>query len=529
MAVPPHMLAVDLGTSGPKVGLVAADGRLAAAARRPVRTRLLPGGGAEQEPEEIWGAVREACAEALRGAGLPAEAVAGIVCAAHYFSLVPVDREGAAVGPCLLWLDRRGAAYTRAIHEREPGALARWLAVHGLPPVPSGVDSLAHLLFLREERPAVFARAHAVLEPADFLVARLSGVVAANACTAYPLLLTDNRRLDAVRWDPELLALAGVDDSKLPPLVPVGTRVGSLRPAVAAELGLPQGTAVYTGVNDTQAVAVGAGTFRAGRGGVNVGTTTQLLAHVDGMRSDLAHAIVAMPSALPGRYMALAENGLGGKLLEHFLTAVVFARDELGDHRTADPYAQMEASLAAEGAGSGGVLYLPWLTGVQAPVTDPLARGAFVNLSLATTRRRMLRAVAEGVAFNMRWLLPAVETLAGHPFQEVRFSGGGALSDTWAQIMADVLDRPVLQVDDARFLNVRGIGFLGFRYAELVGLDDVDRFCPVRRRYAPDPATRDRYARLFPRFVLAYERLAPVFAELNTDPVLAAAAGAGDS
>lgn len=522
MSTASHILAIDLGTSGPKVALVADDGRLVSCAVRPVRTRQLPGSGAEQDADEIWSAVVAAAREALYVADVGRDDVRGIVCDSHYFSLVPVDASGHATMPCLLWMDQRGAPWVQAIYERGPEAFLRWLEIHGLPSLPTGNDSLAHLLYVREACPEVYERTHAFVEPMDYVNARLTGRVCANARTVFPLVLTDNRDLSDVRYDDELVRLTGVDREKLPPLVPPGERVGKLLPEVAEALGLSPSTEVFSGLNDTQAVAVGAGTFLPGQGGVNVGTTTQLLAHLDGMRSDLERSILAMPSGLPDRYMVLAENGLGGKLLEHFVSNVVHPKDAFADHSTEDAYARLEAVIAAEPAGSGGLLFLPWYGGVQAPVTDPHMRGAFLNLSLDSTRTRMMRAIVEGIAFNMRWLLPAVEEVHGHAFEELRFSGGGAVSDTWSQVMADVLARPVLQVDDARYLNAKGAAFVAFVQAGLTDLDRIDGFCPTRRRYEPDAARTDVYARLFEQFVKAYEQNRAICETLNTDPALAA-------
>ncbi len=523
-----YMLAIDLGTSGPKVALVGEDGRLAARAVRRVPTQVVPGGGAEQDAAEIWRAVLDASSQTLAQADVPRDAVIGVVCDSHYFSLIPVDADGNALMNCIVWMDQRGAPYTMAIYGREPDSLGRWIEVHGLPAIPSGIDSLAHLLFVKHERPEVYERTHAFVEPMDFVNAQLTGVVAANACTAYPLLLTDNRRLDDVHYDDALVRMTGVDRTKLPPLLPIGESIGTLRTEVAAELGLSPTTRVFAGMNDTQAVAVGAGTFQPGQGGINIGTTTQILAHIDGMRGDLENSILSMPSALAGRYMALAENGLGGKLLEHFVENVVYPKDAFADHSTEDAYARIEPVVAAEPVGSGGLLFLPWFTGLQTPIIDPNARGAFLNVSLSTTRTRMMRAIVEGISFNMRWLLPAVEAVSGHPFDELRFSGGGAMSDEWSQIMADVMARPVLQVDDARYLNAKGAAFAAFTHAGLTGLDQIDRFCPIKRRYEPRAQSRDVYARLFAQFVAAYEQNRPIFAALNTDAALAAPPDAGE-
>ena len=510
-----YMLAIDIGTSGPKVALVGEDGRLVARAIRSVQTRVVGSDGAEQDPEEIWRAVLDASKEALGATDIPRDHVCGIVCDSHYFSLIPIDADGNATMNCILWMDQRGAPYSIDIYEREPEAFNHWVSVHGLPPIPTGNDSLAHLLYIQNERPDVYDRTHVFVEPMDFINAKLTGMIAANHRTVYPLLLTDNRNLNQVGYDDEMIRMAGVDRAKLPPLRPASAVIGKLRRAIADELGLPSTTEVFAGMNDTQAVAVGAGTFLDGRGGINIGTTTQMLAHTAEMRSDLNSSIVSMPSGLPGRYMAMAENGLGGKLIDHFVENIVYSKDAFGDHSAKDVYERMEEIIVSEPSGSGGLLFLPWLTGVQAPLTDPSARGAFLNISLDTTRTQMLRAVFEGISFNMRWLLPAVEGVHGRHIEELRFCGGGAVSDEWSQAMADIMDRPVLQVDDARYLNAKGAAFVAFIDAGLTGLDQIDRFCTVKHGYEPRPKQRDLYAELFEQFVRAYEQNKPIFEKLN--------------
>jgi xylulokinase len=309
--------------------------------------------------------------------------------------------------------------------------------------------------------------------------------------------------------------MSGVDASKLADLMPVNARAGTLRPAVAAELGLPATTPVFAGVNDTQAAAIGTGTFRPAAGAINIGTTSQVLAHLDGKRSDLENALVSMPSPIAGRHMVMAENGLGGKPLDHFLRNVAFASDALADHTTTDPFAGVDAAVNSVPSGSAGLMFLPWLNGAQAPKSEGSARGGFLNLSLGHTRAHLVRAILEGVACNMRWVLPAVETFAEQRFGELLFSGGGAVSDAWSQIMADVMDRPVAQLADARYVNNRGTAFLAFVELGVLGLDDVERLCPIKRRYAPQPAHRAMYDTMFGQFVAAFEQNRPIFKVLN--------------
>ncbi len=224
---------------------------------------------------------------------------------------------------------------------------------------------------------------------------------------------------------------------------------------------------------------------------------------------------MSMPSPVPGGYMAMAENGLGGKLLDHFLRNVAFANDALTDHSTVDMFSRVDEAVAAEPAGSGDLLFLPWLTGAQCPVFDPNARGGFLNMSLETTRARMVRAVLEGVTFNLRWLLPAVERFSERDFGELHFAGGGAVSDQWSQILADIMDRPVSQLADALHVNTRATAFLAFEQLGMVDMEEISNLCPIKQVYEPKPENRAVYDRLFEQFVAAYERNAPIFAALN--------------
>jgi xylulokinase len=509
------ILSIDLGTSGPKVALVGEDGDIAACVAGAVQTRTAPAGGAEQDAEEIWSSVVAAMKQVLAEAAVPAERIAAITCSSQYFSVVPVDRELRPVMNLILWMDSRGAKHTRQLYATHPGAFEAWIETAGMMPLPSGSDSLSHMLYVRHERPEVYERTFRFLEPVDFILARLTGTCSSNLCTAFPLLLTDNRDLSSLDYDAELLRMAGIDRDKLADLVPVGAEAGRLRPEIAAELGLSARTRVFSGMNDTQAAAIGTATFRDGAGAINAGTTSQVLAHVGSKKADIANALLSMPSPIAGRYMIMCENGLGGKPLDHFLRNVVYADDALGHHSNATPFAGVEAIVAAAPPGSKGLLYLPWLTGAQSPESSPHTRGGFLNLNLGTTRASMVRAILEGVAFNMRWVLPAVESFCETRFDELLFSGGAAVSDAWSQILADVLDRPVAQLAEARYVNNRGTAFLGFVAMGVLGLDDVDRHCRIRRRYQPQPHTRQLYDDLFAQFLAAFEHTRPVFEALN--------------
>jgi xylulokinase len=154
-----YILSIDLGSSGPKVALVGDDGAIAASAVRSVRTIMVPPAGAEQDAEEIWSVILDAAAQVVREAGVPADSILGIATASQYFSVVPIDESGLPVANLVLWLDGRGGPYSEALHERQPDAFARWVEINGMPPLPTGNDSLSHTLFIKNERPEIYERA----------------------------------------------------------------------------------------------------------------------------------------------------------------------------------------------------------------------------------------------------------------------------------------------------------------------------------------------------------------------------------
>jgi xylulokinase len=508
----PLVLSIDLGSSGVRVAVVDLAGRALGSATDAVAMQFLPEGGAEEDPEEIWRTLGRSIERALAAAPDARDRVGAILCGSQYSSLVPVDSLGRPLGPLVLYLDTRGAALSRELTRRKPELWKLWLERHGLPSAGNGSDSLAHWLWFQTARPEIHAEARAYVEPMDYVTARLSGRVTANVCTLFPLLLTDNRRGSAGGWCDEIIDASGVDRDKLPELVAPDAVVGELLPEHAKAWGLPRGVRVFSAVNDTQALTFGTGSHVGDRLGVSIGTTLVPTTLVDDMRADLRHFLLTQPAPIAGKHVLMAEGGLAGKALEFVLQGLIYARDALGDDRRDGAFAALDAAVGATEPGAGGVIFLPWLTGAWAPAGDPKARGGFLNLSLATTRPHLVRAVLEGVACQLRWMLPEIEALTGRRHDELVFGAGGARSDAWAQVLADVCGRPVRQLAEPTLTNCRGAAVLAFHRLGLLDLDRADGLLVEHRRYEPRTELRGLYDDLAGRFVLAHERLGPIFA-----------------
>jgi len=519
-----YVMAVDLGTGGPKVALLSATGRIAAHAFQAVGVDLTDDGGAEQSPSAWWDAVVSCARRALADSGAPPERVVGIGCTSQWMGTVPVDGAGEPIGPAIIWMDSRGAGAVREtvrgtlnVQGYSPTKLARWVRRTGGIPSLSGKDPVGHIHFLRQHRPDVYAAAAVFLEPVDYLNLRLTGLARASHDSITGYWVTDNRDIGAISYDDGLIELAGLERSKLPDLVPTGSVLGGLAPGPAAELGLLAGTPVVTGTGDLHSAAVGSGAVADYAGHLYIGTSSWISCHVPFKKTDALTNIASIPSGIPGRYLLADEHETGGACLTWLRDNLLFPGDALsGDGAVPDGFfATLNDMASSVPAGSHGVLFTPWLNGERSPVDDHTIRGGFHNLSLSSTRSDMVRAVFEGVALNSAWLLGAVEKFCRRPFESLAFVGGGANSDLWSQIHADATGRTIRQIADPVLANVRGAGLLTLLALGHITVDDIPATVQVKATYEPDPAVAAVYGDLIKEFVNLYEKTKAIHKRLN--------------
>jgi xylulokinase len=368
--------------------------------------------------------------------------------------------------------------------------------------------------WIKLARPEAYERTATFLEPMDFLTMRFSGRHVANRCSAFLMLVTDNRG-DSVSYHPNLLDWSNIDRNKLPELVPLEEPIGKIVPEVADRLGLSHEAVIFPGINDTQAGGVGAHAFVGSHAGISIGTTGVVITHVDFKKTDVLNSIATMPSPVRGKNFVMAEAGASGKAVEHFLEKIVFANDSFGSSDLVGKFAALERAIVNTEPGSGGLLFVPWLTGSVTPAEDGHVRAGFINISLQTTREHMGRAVLEGVAFNLRWVLERVDRFAKRKSSHVVFYGGGALSALWSQILADILKVPVHQVKDPEYAATRGNALLGFHRLGMLELESIGQHIPIAAVHEPRPELAPLYDAMFTQFVRVFRKNRDVFHALN--------------
>ncbi len=525
----PYVLAVDLGTGGPKVALVSTQGVVVGHTYETNDLILLPDGGVEQDPEQWWTTIVSGTKRLLAQRLVPIDEIVAISITSQWMTTVAVDGNGHHLGNAISWMDTRGARWaqqaagggltvpTTSYNARK---LRQWLRLTGGVPSRTGKDPVGQMLFLKHERPEIYRDAAVFLEPMDYLNLRLTGRAVASYDTIVGHWVTDNRDLSTVAYDDELIEWVGVERDKLPELVPTGSVIGPLTAEAARHLGLPTSVVVVAGTGDTASAGIGAGATRDYEGHLYIGTSSWLSCHVPFKRTDILSNITSLPSGIPGHYWVATEQDTAGKCLTWLIDNLLYPDDDLsvgppGQPRPDDVFERIEREVAAAEPGSGNLIFLPWLNGERTPVDDHHLRGGWFNASLATGRPELVRSVLEGVALNTRWMNQATEKFTKRRFEHLNFVGGGARSESWCQILADVLDRPIRRLADPVLANARGAAFSASVALGHLRWEDIPSRVEVVETYQPNPTTRATYDRLFGVFVGLYKKNKGLYTKLN--------------
>jgi len=519
-----YILAIDLGTSGPKVALFSLTAVLIGSEFQENQVFLLPNGGAEQSPAEWWETINTAIKRLLGKKLVPLEDIIAVATTGQWSGTVAVDRGGQALGNAVIWMDSRGEPYVKEItgglikiEGYGADKLIKWLRLTGGLPGSSGKDPIAHILYLKHNQPEIYKNTYKFLEPIDYIGFLLTGKMAASSNSIVLHWVTDNRDISNITYNESLIRLSGIERDKLPDLFPANAPLGSLLPKVAKEWGLREDVQVIMGSPDVHSAAVGSGAVADFEAHLYIGTSGWMTCHVPFKKTDILHNMASLPSAIPGRYLLTNEQECAGVNLQYLRDNILFHQDELKTSKPENAYTLFDRIAEHAPAGSEGIIYMPWLYGERTPIEDRFVRGGFFNLSLHTHREHMVRAVFEGVAYNARWLLKYVEQFNGRPATAINMVGGGAKSEVWCQIHADVLDRPIRQMQDPIEANLRGASLLAAASLGHIQYDDIGPLVPVAKTFTPNPDHRKLYDELFREFLTIYENNKKMYARLNRD------------
>lgn len=492
------LLGIDVATTGAKALLIDETGVVIASAQADYPLSMPQPLWSEQSPADWWNGVVTCVRQALAQGNVDPAAVRAVGLTGQMHGLVLLDAAGEVLRPAILWNDQRTAAECAWITDKV--GRQRLLALTGNPALPG--FAAPKLLWVRRHEPAIYARIAHVLLPKDYVRYRLTGGMATDLAGASGTLWLD---VPGRRWSAEVLSALEVPADWLPPVYEGPQVTGTVSPAAAGGIGLLPGTPVVAGAGDQAAQAVGVGAVRPGVLALTLGTSGVVFAPTNEPVIEPQGRLHTFCHAVPGRWHLMGVMLSAGGSLRWY-------RDTLAPGVAFD---DLLAPVVDVPAGSENLLFLPYLTGERTPHPDPLARGAFVGLTMRHARAHLTRAVLEGVAFGLRDSVELLRTAGADTLMQVRISGGGARSSQWQQIIADVLQTELVTVS-----TIEGAAYGA---ALLAGIGagfwpNADAACAAvvqpTSRVSPQAGVAECYHALYNHYRRLYPALKPTFVSL---------------
>ncbi len=498
------LLGLDVGTTGAKSVLFSDEGKIIASAFREYGIDTGPGGKAEQDAGAVLGAAIDTLIEAVTKSGVKELRAIGL--SVQGDAVIPVDESGRALAPALLGMDYRSEPQARRaaadFGERE---LFERTGMR-----PHAMNSLVKMMYLKENSPEIYNRAHRLVTYAEYITAGLGGSLLIDYTMASRSMAFD---LSSRAWADDIIERCGIDRKKLSDAVPSGSIAGKLSPALAERAGVGKGTLLVAGGHDQTCCALGAGVTEPGSGIVSTGTAEVFSTAFGEIRTNDGLFNGYYPCyihTLPDLYFTFSLNHVGGLLLRWFRDRLCRAECAEAEEAGIDCFALLDSRMARE---PRDLFILPHFNGSGTPWCDMQSRGLIAGLDLNTGIPELYRALLESQSYELAMNMEALEG-AGIEIRQISAAGGGARSQEWLQIKADILDRPV------RTLVCREAAALGA--AILAGSaagvwksprEGADQCVSFSKEYLPDPALRSRYRELLER----YRKIYPAFIAMREE------------
>ncbi|WEK53667.1 MAG: xylulokinase [Candidatus Cohnella colombiensis] len=493
-----YVIGVDLGTSAVKTLLIGSNGVVKAEASREYPLYHEKSGWSEQEPEDWVTGTIDALRDLVQQSGVKADDIEGMSFSGQMHGLVLLDQQLRPIRRAILWNDTRTTEQCRLI-ERKLGNLLLTVTRN---PALEGF-TLPKLLWVKEHEPEAFARATKFLLPKDYLRLRLTGEVHMDLSDAAGTLLLDvaNRQ-----WSDEVLRAFELSAGLCPPLIEASGLVGNLTSEVAEVTGLSTNTKVFAGGADNACGAIGAGILSPGLTLCSIGTSGVILTYEGDASSDYEGKVHFFNHGKPDAFYAMGVTLAAGYSLSWFRNT--FAKGE--------SYDQLLSGIEDVPAGSGGLLFTPYLVGERTPHPDANIRGSFIGMDGSHTRAHFAKAVMEGITFSLNESI-AMFRAAGKQVDTIVSIGGGAKNPVWLQMQADIFQADVVALENEQGPGLGAAMLAAFGCGWFPSLDACGEvFVKHARTYSPNPETSERYAKLFPIYQNVYANTKVLNEQLQT-------------
>lgn len=518
-----YVIAYDIGSTSDKTCLYEIDGgiKLLSEASESYPLHFAENGGVEQDPEDWWISMKVNTPKVIAAAGISPRQIKAISFCSQMQGLVLIDKDGNVLRPAMSYMDKRATkeyeewcsglftiadmnAAKTLISLKETGATAG-----------SAKDPVFRYKWVKNNEPEIYQKIYKWLDVKDYLVYRATEVVSASKDSAFGTLLYNDKK---TRWSRRVCKLHDVDPVHLPHIVECTDMIGRLSEEAAQDLGLHEECMVFSGGGDLSLIGVGAGSTNVGDTHMYIGTSGWVSTVVDKPMVDIRYMIASVVGAQTERYNYFAEMETSGKCIEWVRDQIV--KDSINAYGgvsldDSDVLDFMTECATKASAGSGGVIFMPWLLGNRCPFEDANCRGGFFNISLTTTKEDMIRSVMEGILFHKKWMLEAQDARTSTS-SVIRVAGGGAKSDLICQVLSDMTGRNVERIVKpqnagtlgAAILMAYGLGYIG-------SLDEAGNIVEIDRCFTPEPSDRAAYEKAYTVFKRLHKKNKKNFGLLN--------------
>ncbi|WP_101910979.1 FGGY-family carbohydrate kinase [Marasmitruncus massiliensis] len=494
-------MGIDIGTGGCKCSVYDEDGVLYGTDYREY-SAVCRGGHHELDSSQVWESIKTVIRSAIRKS--PGQTVEAVCSSSLGEACVPVDRSGRILGNAMVYTDSRGACYVDDLCEKV-GRTEIGL-VTGV--TPNKMFALSKVMWMRDHRPELFSKVYKFLQFEDFVTFMLSG----ETVVSYALA-SRTMAFDVVHkcWSQRILDAAGISPDLFSTPRSTGTIVGTVRPKIAKELGLPSTTKVVVGAQDQICAAVGCGILKPGQAANSMGSTqciTPVFDHPVINETTIRSGYACCPHATDGMYATYAYTFSGGSIIRWFRDTLARREFQEAVSRGESVYSRLDGMIGKE---PSSLLVLPHFTGAAAPYMDDASRGMIAGLSLDTTLPELYRAFLEGISFEMSHSLDTLKS-AGVPIDFLRACGGGAHSREWLQMQSDIYRLPIQQLKNAEAgttgcIMIAGVATGAFRNLE----EAASVYLDVGAYFEPDESMHLRYMEKYEQFQRLYQAGKAIF------------------
>ena len=522
------ILAVDVGTTATKAVIVSPDGYIDSG-QSTCSLSYPDKSCVEQSPMEISDAIYNSSRNVLAAHPDLVGRLAGLVFTSQMQNTVPVGKDGKPLMNMLSWMDERAACFTQ--EEMFKGLikiegypilkLLKFMRITGGAPGKTGKDTVCKLAWMKKYKPDLYHSVHKFLDAKDYAVFLSTGHYVTSYDMANVTWLMDTRNKDQGKWvwSEDIHKMYGLDSRKMPELRASTAIAGNVTADFSAKTGVPVGLPVVNGSGDLLASAIGSGAIEMGHMHVNIGTAGWVATHHPGTAVDTQHYVGAIVSGIPGRFLLISKQETLGAALD-WLKDMLYPSELMQGKSTSEIYEIMDKEAVNSPPGGNHLILTPWLFGERSPINNPYLRGQIFNICMNTTRADLCRSAMEGVAFNIRWGMEFVEKMSLKKSKpttdEVRFIGGASKSNVWCQILADVLQKPIVQMMNPQMASAQGAAAIAMvSFGIYKDFSAVSGMLKKGNSFKPNPGNKAVYDKLYKHYQALYKNNKSSFKDLN--------------